>query len=459
MPPAKKGRGAAATRQANARPNDAGVGAASRKALNEKETNVQELPTRGRGKKRPANDDLESSHMENRDDSVVEPVAKPKGQRGRPRAVKAMRISEEEDTSMEAPSEAPAPAPSKRGRKPRARTEPTPAEPEIPETQEPSVEIPETQPVDPVDESIEEDDQVEDLPTYNRAGPSSVQRSQLHVPFSASRRPTPASDSELHDPSMRRRIGDLTRKYENLEAKYRDLRELGVKEAERNYDRLKKQGEEKINTANQLIATLKAQLSAQTEMAKESKRLRQQLEASQAEVADLQGQLSSANSSLAEARTETKALSTKLTAARSAETTTTVKVPGSAIKGKSGNNHLIANAEAAAQVAQMKENLYGDLTGLIVCGIKREKNEEVFDCVQTGRNGTLHFKLAIDVEGSEDKYSSDAQFMYLPQLDAARDSELIDTLPDYLVEEITFPRLHAAKFYSRVMKALTERLD
>lgn len=64
--------------------------------------------------------------------------------------------------------------------------------------------------------------------------------------------------------------------------------------------------------------------------------------------------------------------------------------------------------------------------------------------------------MSIAHEGSSDKFE-DAQFMYMPQLDAARDEELIDTLPDYLVEEITFPRLHAAKFYSRVVKALSER--
>lgn len=49
------------------------------------------------------------------------------------------------------------------------------------------------------------------------------------------------------------------------------------------------------------------------------------------------------------------------------------------------------------------------------------------------------------------------QFMYMPQLDLSRDQALIDILPDYLVEEITFPQSHAERFYSRVMKALNER--
>lgn len=68
----------------------------------------------------------------------------------------------------------------------------------------------------------------------------------------------------------------------------------------------------------------------------------------------------------------------------------------------------------------------------------------------------LHFKLSIANENSADNYE-DAQFMYMPQLDDNRDNKLIELLPDYLVEEITFPRPHAAKFYARVQKSLTER--
>lgn len=70
----------------------------------------------------------------------------------------------------------------------------------------------------------------------------------------------------------------------------------------------------------------------------------------------------------------------------------------------------------------------------------------------------LHFKLAIANENS-DENTDEAEFMYKPQLDERRDSQLIEMLPEYLVEEISFPRAHAAKFYSRVLKSLTERLD
>jgi len=71
----------------------------------------------------------------------------------------------------------------------------------------------------------------------------------------------------------------------------------------------------------------------------------------------------------------------------------------------------------------------------------------------------LHFKLMVGGDGSPGDGYDEAQFSYRPQLDADRDSCLIDKLPDYLVDEIDFPRPQAAKFYARVMKSLTERLE
>ncbi len=47
------------------------------------------------------------------------------------------------------------------------------------------------------------------------------------------------------DPILRRKLGDVTRRYENLETKHRKLREVGIKEAEVNFERLKKQMQEK----------------------------------------------------------------------------------------------------------------------------------------------------------------------------------------------------------------------
>ena len=219
-------------------------------------------------------------------------------------------------------------------------------------------------------------------------------------------------------------------------------------------------------------------MASQTAFAKDSRGLKKKLDSQSTAMAALQAQVAQMTTSLSEAQVENKALSAKLaanrTAAASVESTGT-KVPGSAVK-PSGVIRMMGTAEAAqvAQAAQLKEDLYSDLTGLIIRSVKRESEEDVFDCIQTGRNGSrswnslyllilltnhiaLHFKLAVANEKSADSYD-DAQCVYIPQLDPSRDKSLMELLPDYLVDEITFPRPQAAKFYARVIKALTEKV-
>jgi hypothetical protein len=193
-------------------------------------------------------------------------------------------------------------------------------------------------------------------------------------------------------------------------------------------------------------------------------------------VNSLENEVETLNGSLSQARTEVKTLEKKLSASRSGEVN--ARVNGSALKANTAASWT-AQAEAAhaaQRAAQAREDLYGDLTGLILRGLTQEEMGDVFDCVQTGRNGSkflslvacdsqranlciaLHFKLAVESADRADSYD-DVQFTYRPQLDPDRDGELMDMLPDYLVEEITFPRPQASKFFARVIKSLTERLE
>lgn len=100
------------------------------------------------------------------------------------------------------------------------------------------------------------------------------------------------------------------------------------------------------------------------------------------------------SNSLGEAQNENKVLQAKLSGARSASTaieSANAKTPGSAMKGNGpGRTIMVGSAEAAqaAQVAQMKEDLYRDLTGLLVLGVERGSEVDLFDCIQTGRNGS-----------------------------------------------------------------------
>jgi len=117
----------------------------------------------------------------------------------------------------------------------------------------PEKEIQETQPQDNANEldgmdmdgGSDEEEVVEE--TVSRTAPNRQRTrddSRIHQ-MAPHRRAGSGSDTERSDPTLRRKLGDITKKFENLNAKYQDLREIGLKEAERNFERLKKQSEEK----------------------------------------------------------------------------------------------------------------------------------------------------------------------------------------------------------------------
>ena len=157
---------------------------------------------------------------------------------------------------------------------------------------------------------------------------------------------------------------------------------------------------------------LKADVAKQTAFAKESKDLKRKLESQATEMLMLQAQVNQMTISLAETNSEKKALesdkktltadnktlSAKLaanrTTATSIESATAPKMPGSAAKS-AGGIRLMGSAETAraAQAAQLKENLFSDLTGLIIRDVKRQKDDDIFDCIQTGRYGSKSYPL------------------------------------------------------------------
>jgi septal ring factor EnvC (AmiA/AmiB activator) len=141
-----------------------------------------------------------------------------------------------------------------------------------------------------------------------------------------------------------------------------------------------------------LIASLKADIAAQTALAKDSGKLKKKLDSQTSEIATLQSQITQMAASLSEAQSENKTLSAKLAANRTVAASVEsahAKIPSSAVKAN-GGIRIMGTAEAAqvAQAAQLKEDLYSDLTGLIIRSVKREAEEDVFDCIQTGRNGS-----------------------------------------------------------------------
>jgi hypothetical protein len=141
-----------------------------------------------------------------------------------------------------------------------------------------------------------------------------------------------------------------------------------------------------------LIASLKADLAKQQTQMKESRELKKLIDTQDAKISSLEVKVAQLNSALSEAHVENKSLSTKLAANRSVATSVesiNARAPGSAAK-VNGGIRMMGSAEVAqaVQTAQLKENLYSDLTGLIIRDVKREDGDDVYDCIQTGRNGS-----------------------------------------------------------------------
>ncbi|KAK4693044.1 hypothetical protein P7C71_g4279, partial [Lecanoromycetidae sp. Uapishka_2] len=304
------------------------------------------------------------------------------------------------------------------------------------------------------------------------AVPQSVFRCGNHARNTARQRQPPlgrrragsVSDTERggNDPALRRKLGDMTKKFENLELKYRNLREVGIKDAEANFEKYKTQTQAKAKAADELIASLKKEIATQKSLSQDTRSLQKQITSRDADLAKTQALADQLSTSLSESQNENKALQAKLANSRSASAAVeslNSRTPGSAMRSKTpaARTIMVGSAEAAhaAQVAQLKEDLYSDLTGLILRGVEIGTEADVYDCIQTGRNGTLHFKLAIAKE--TDGGYENTEFQYTPRLDSNRDRDLIALLPEYLTDEITFSRTNAAMFYGRVVETLTKK--
>lgn len=268
-------------------------------------------------------------------------------------------------------------------------------------------EIPETQVVmeEILEQSIEEDEVIEELEDEPTPKPVVVRRPSVvrkqEIPArKTSGQPQPrhvraGSFSDTEDgPGSSRKIGELQAKLDKNELRYRNLKEVVVDEAKANYEKLRKQSEESAKTAKAIIAQLKADSAAKDAKLKEFRNLQKTLDEKDGEIAHHKEKAAKANAALAEAKDENKGIMTKLAAMKNAaaniESVNAAKIPGSA--QKPGATRIMGSAETvkAHQEAQLKISLYSDLTGLIVRGVKREEEEDVFDCIQTGKNGSKY---------------------------------------------------------------------
>jgi hypothetical protein len=296
---------------------------------------------------------------------------------------------------------------------------------------EPLKTIPETQPdpqeTEDIEQSIEVDLEAMDIARVPTPPPAArfVQRAPVTAQLPLQPRPSGrapsvplayipqrersnsavAPDRRGGDPELRRALNDVTKKYEDLQARYSSLEEIGKIDAERNFTRLKAASDQKSRDAHDLIASLKKELAdsrkASASTNSEAATYQTQLAALQTSQTALTSERDDARKQLHLSQNENKALEAKLLAARQqiatqlAETKTLVEA--AAARNPGGGRHaapiLASTAAEAQREAKMKEDLYSDLTGLIIRNVKRLEGEDVYDCIQTGRNGSKFFFL------------------------------------------------------------------
>ena len=268
--------------------------------------------------------------------------------------------------------------------------------------------IHETQPPTESDPSLppEEEDSNEaspDLPRSTlRHQPSSRNTSQRRQPLPPRRRANSASDTD-HDPTTRRKLGEMTLKFESLDLKYRNLREVGIKQAESNFEKLRLQSDAKSQLASDLIKSLKKELATHKALNADTTSIQNEIQTRDAELMKSRAQADALAKQLAEAQAENKALAAKLANSRhvsaAVESIDATRTPASGLRGRGQQQGhgvktvMVGSAEAAqaAQMAQLKEDMYSDLTGLIMRGVDVGRESDVYDCIQTGANGSECF--------------------------------------------------------------------
>ena len=135
------------------------------------------------------------------------------------------------------------------------------------------------------------------------------------------------------------------------------------------------------------------ELATQGTLAQESRSLQIRLASSDDALAKAQAQVTQLTASLSQVQKENQTLQARLSSSRGAsvtvESASNSRTPGSAMKVQQ-RTLMVGSAEAAqaAQVSLLKEDLYSDLTGLILRGVERGNEADVYDCIQTGRNGS-----------------------------------------------------------------------
>lgn len=91
---------------------------------------------------------------------------------------------------------------------------------------------------------------------------------------------------------------------------------------------------------------------------------------------------------------------------------------------------------------------------MVVCFVSPHTWETVTD-----NSVALHFHLTLANSPPSRTPYDEVELAYEPLLDDSRDAPLLGLLPDYLKEDICFPRKQAAMFYRRITECVMKRFS
>ncbi|KAG4302192.1 hypothetical protein PCK1_001464 [Pneumocystis canis] len=224
--------------------------------------------------------------------------------------------------------------------------------------------------------------------------------------------------------SVDKRLEEATRKMEEYEKRYKCLKDLRQTEVELNFLAYREAAESRFKVSQALIDSLTEDIDAKDKKLNDLLLYMNDFKAKKQEFEKLSEKLKSTEQALSRANSRISYLNSKL------------------------------SSRSNASIVQLKEELYSDLTGLLIRDVKSDSKKTVFDCLQTGRNGTLHFKLSLFADPS---CQSQERFSYTPLFNEERDASLLNCLPDYLTDEIIFEKDQAAMFSWRLSNALQKK--
>ncbi|EGX51632.1 hypothetical protein AOL_s00054g31 [Orbilia oligospora ATCC 24927] len=267
------------------------------------------------------------------------------------------------------------------------------------------------------DMGVSQDEESDSLPNKRRGKKIEAEK--------ASKAPAKPDPNELAD------------ELAQLKLKFEKLRRLQADDADAIYAEQIKALEERDKASQRIVVNLKAELKSRSISL-------QELQEKEKRIQELEKQNSLMEDKIERLLQDHAVLSAKLETARNIG-----KMP-------SNNSKTTASSSVSKEFSQHRENLYSDLCGLIVVNVKSDEDGGIeYDCLSTGKNGALHFKLQLDAEDDEDQVDDDGPyFTYNPMLERGRDERLIAVLPPIFRDEMNFKRTRGVDFYLQLMQSL-----